>query len=43
MGRWRYGKIDFLLKTVFSLVKSRLVRGQPGWLVGCHHADNGLI
>ena len=30
-------------KTAFSLVKSRLVLGSPGCLVGCHHAKNGLM
>ena len=37
----------FLQKTSFSVVKSRLALGSPGWLVvhsvGCHHAKNGLI
>ena len=35
----------FLQKTAFSLVKSRLALGSPGWLfVGYHHpAENGLM
>ena len=33
----------FLQKTAFSLVKSRLALGSPGWLFVCHHAKNGLI
>ena len=37
----------FSQKTSFSLVKSRLALGSPGWLVlhsvGCHYARNGLI
>ena len=37
----------FLQKTSFSVVKSRLALGSPGWLVvhsvECHHAKNGLI
>ena len=33
---------------LLALVKSRLALGSPvvylvGWLVGCHHAENGLI
>ena len=32
-----------LEKTAFSLVKSRLALGSPGWLFVCHQAKNGLI
>ena len=35
--------VPFLQKTAFSLVKSRLALGSPGWLFVCHHAKNGLI
>ena len=46
-----YKPIHNLLPTIFakdwSLVKSRLALGSPGWLfvrsVVCHHAENGPI
>ena len=40
-------KCPILQKTAFSMVKSRLALGSPNRLVvrlvGCHHAENGLI
>ena len=35
---------NILQKTAFSLVKSRLALGSPGWLFVCHHhAENGQV
>ena len=34
---------SFLQKTAFSLVKSRLALGSPGWSFVCHHAENAPI
>ena len=41
MGIQNGGQIakDYFL----TLLKSRLALGSQGWLVGCHHAENGLI
>ena len=36
----RFGD-NFAKDCLLTLVKSRLALGSPGWLLGCHHAENG--